>query len=85
ATVIEAAAESGAPIDAFFLPGGQEHLELVARLLPQANIDTTKVKILGTGGMDYPNAGRDQRLVGAWFPGPDPSGWSDFSQKFAKS
>jgi hypothetical protein len=57
----------------------------VARLLPQANIDTSKVKILGTGGMDYPNAGRDQRLVGAWFPGPDPSGWTDFSQKFAKS
>ncbi len=85
ATVIEAAAEGQAPIDAFFLPGGQEHLELVGRLLPQANIDTTKVKIIGTGGMDYPNVGRDQRLVGAWFPGPDPSGWNDFSQKYAKS
>ncbi|MDX2205134.1 MAG: penicillin-binding protein activator [Hyphomicrobiaceae bacterium] len=85
ATVIEASGEGEAPIDAMFLPGGQEHLELVGRLLPQANIDTSKVKILGTGGMDYPNAGRDQRLVGAWFPGPDPSGWTDFSQKFAKS
>ena len=84
ATVIEAASAE-APIDALFLPGAQEHLELVGRLLPQANIDTQKVKILGTGGMDYPNAGRDQRLIGAWFPGPDPSGWNDFSQKFAKS
>jgi branched-chain amino acid transport system substrate-binding protein len=84
ATVIEAA-DAEAPIDALFLPGAQEHLEMVGRLLPQANIDTQKVKILGTGGMDYPNAGRDQRLVGAWFPGPDPSGWNDFSQKFAKS
>lgn len=84
ATVIEAA-EAEAPIDALFLPGAQEHLELVGRLLPQANIDTQKVKILGTGGMDYPNAGRDQRLIGAWFPGPDPSGWNDFSLKFAKS
>ena len=84
ATVIDAA-DAQAPIDALFLPGAQEHLEMVGRLLPQANIDTQKVKILGTGGMDYPNAGRDQRLVGAWFPGPDPSGWNDFSQKFAKS
>lgn len=84
ATVIEAAAAE-APIEALFLPGAQEHLELVGRLLPQANIDTQKVKIIGTGGMDYPNAGRDQRLIGAWFPGPDPSGWNDFAQKFAKS
>lgn len=84
ATIIEAS-EAEAPIDALFLPGAQEHLELIGRLLPQANIDPQKVKILGTGGMDYPNAGRDQRLIGAWFPGPDPSGWNDFSQKYAKS
>lgn len=84
ATVIEAA-EAESPIDALFLPGSQEHLDLVGRLLPQANIDTSKIKIIGTGGMDYPNAGRDQRLVGAWFPAPDPAGWNEFSQKFAKT
>ena len=60
-------------------------MELVARLLPQAEIDTAKVKLIGTGGMDYPNAGRDARLLGAWYPAPDPRGWSDFSQKYAKS
>jgi ABC-type branched-subunit amino acid transport system substrate-binding protein len=80
-----AASQADAPIDALFLPGAQENLELVGRLLPQAEIDTDKVKLIGTGGMDYPNAGRDARLVGAWFPGPDPSGWSDFVQTFAKS
>ena len=58
---------------------------MIARLLPQAEIDTDKVKLIGTGGMDYPNAGRDARLVGAWYPAPDPRGWNDFSQKFAKS
>jgi branched-chain amino acid transport system substrate-binding protein len=82
---IQAAEAEGAPIDALFLPGGQENIELVARLLPQAEIDTEKVKLIGTGGMDYPNAGRDARLVGAWYPAPDPRGWSDFSQKYAKS
>jgi ABC-type branched-subunit amino acid transport system substrate-binding protein len=82
---ITAAEAEGAPIEALFIPGGQEHLELVGRLLPQAQINTQQVKLIGTGGMDYPNAGRDPGLVGAWYPGPDPRGWTDFAQKFAKS
>src|SRR5262249_19578952 len=44
-----------------------------------------QVKLIGTGGMDYPNAGRDPGLVGAWYPGPDPRGWTDFAQRYAKS
>ncbi|MBO0764433.1 MAG: penicillin-binding protein activator [Hyphomicrobiaceae bacterium] len=82
---IATAQAGGEPVDALFIPGGQEYLELVARLLPQAKIDTGKVKLLGTGGMDYPNAGHDAALVGAWYPGPDPRGWSDFAQKYAKA
>jgi branched-chain amino acid transport system substrate-binding protein len=82
---ITAAAAEGAPVDAFFIPGGQEHLEILGRLLPQAQIDMQQVKLIGTGGMDYPNAGRDQGLVGAWYPGPDPRGWIDFAQRYAKS
>jgi ABC-type branched-subunit amino acid transport system substrate-binding protein len=84
ATIIQAEKE-GAPIDALFMPGGQEYLELLGRLLPMAKIDVRKVKVIGTGGMDYPNAGRDAGLVGAWYPGPDPRGWSEFAQKFAKA
>ena len=83
--MIQAASEAGAPIDALFLPGGQENLEIIARLLPQAEIDTDKVKVIGTGGMDYPNAGREAKLVGAWYAAPDPGGWNDFSQKYAKT
>ena len=82
---IATAETEGAPIDALFLPGGQEYLELLGRLLPQAKIDTRKVRLIGTGGLDYPNAGRDAALVGAWYPGPDPRGWSDFAQKYAKT
>jgi branched-chain amino acid transport system substrate-binding protein len=84
-TLIRAAEEGGAAIDALFLPGGQENLETIARLLPQAEIKTDQVKLIGTGGMDYPNAGRDALLVGAWYPGPDPRGWSDFAQNYARS
>jgi ABC-type branched-subunit amino acid transport system substrate-binding protein len=85
AEAIKTAEAEGAPIDALFVPGGQDNLDVVGRLLPQAEIDTTRIKLVGTGGLDYPNAGRDPRLVGAWYPGPDPRGWSDFAQKYAKS
>jgi branched-chain amino acid transport system substrate-binding protein len=84
AAIIAGDAEGG-PVDALFIPGGQEHLEVLGRLLPQARIDTQQVKLIGTGGMDYPNAGRDPGLVGAWYPGPDPRGWTDFAQRYAKS
>ena len=85
-TVLRAAQDSEAgQIDALFLPGGQENLERIGRLMPQADIDTTQVKVIGTGGMDYANAGHNAGLVGAWYPGPDPRGWEDFAQKFAKS
>jgi ABC-type branched-subunit amino acid transport system substrate-binding protein len=82
---IASAEDGGAPVDALFLPGGQEDVELIARLLPQAEIDTQKVKVLGTGGMDYPHAGREAKLVGAWYAAPDPSGWAAFAQAYAKS
>jgi branched-chain amino acid transport system substrate-binding protein len=82
---IDIANAEGGPVDALFLPGGQEYLELLGRLLPQAKIDTSRIKLIGTGGMDYPNAGRDAALISAWYPGPDPRGWSDFAQKYAKS
>jgi ABC-type branched-subunit amino acid transport system substrate-binding protein len=82
---IQAAEAEGLPIDALFLPGGQESLETIARLMPQADIDTEKVKVIGTGGMDYASAGRDAKLVGAWYPAPDPRAWNEFSQKYAKS
>jgi ABC-type branched-subunit amino acid transport system substrate-binding protein len=82
--IANAEAQDG-PVDALFLPGGQEYLELLGRLLPQAKIDTSRIRLLGTGGMDYPNAGRDAALIGAWYPGPDPRGWSDFAQKYAKT
>jgi branched-chain amino acid transport system substrate-binding protein len=84
AKIVQAETE-GAPIEALFMPGGQEYLELLGRLLPIAKIDTRKVKVVGTGGMDYPNAGRDAALVGAWYPGPDPRGWSEFAQKYART
>lgn len=72
-------------IDTLFIPVGQEHLPSVAALMPYFEIDTKRVKLIGTGLWDYPNIGRETPLVGAWFPAPDPKGWRSFTQRYVKA
>lgn len=72
-------------IDALFMPIGQEHLPTVAALMPYFEIDTNRVKLLGTVLWNYPNIGRETPLVGGWFPAPDPKGWRSFTQRYVKA
>ncbi|MGD9785913.1 MAG: penicillin-binding protein activator [Hyphomicrobiaceae bacterium] len=85
AEAIRQAELAGAPVDALFLPGGQDSLPQLAPLLTYNGIDTQKVKLIGTGAWDYPNVGREQALAGGWYPSPDPRAWQDFSARFAKT
>ena len=77
--------EHNEPIDAIFIPGGDDTVQLLGPLLKQADIDTKRIRIIGTGALDTPNASRDDTFVGAWFAAPDPRGFKDFSDKFAKA
>jgi len=85
AEAIRSAELAGAPVDALFLPGGQNTLPQLAPLLAYNGIDPRRVQLLGTGAWDYPNVGREQTLAGAWYPSPDPRSWQDFSAKFART
>jgi branched-chain amino acid transport system substrate-binding protein len=84
-TEMSAIEEHGDPIDALFVPGGEDVLVTLGPLLRQVEINPQRIKILGTGGLDYANAGRDPMFVGAWFAAPDPRGWQTFSDKYARS
>jgi branched-chain amino acid transport system substrate-binding protein len=75
--------EHGDPVDALFLPGGEEALAAVSPHLKQNQFDLKRIQVLGTGAMDFAQAGRDPQLHGAWFAGPDPKGWQTFSDRFA--
>jgi branched-chain amino acid transport system substrate-binding protein len=77
--------EHGNPIEVLFVPGGEDTLVSLGPLLRQAEFNPQKIKIIGTGGLDYPAAGRDPMFVGAWFAAPDPKGWQAFSDKYARS
>lgn len=83
--LVQAAAESGDPVDAIFLPGGPDTLPNLAPLVKYASVDPAQVKFLGSGGWDYPNIGRDRTFVGGWYPAPDPRGWRTFSERFIKT
>ncbi len=85
ASALRSAAEARQPVEALFVPGGPETLPNLGPLLHYANIDTTRIKVLGTSGWDYPNIGREGAFIDGWFPAPDPRGWRDFSERFAKT
>ena len=82
---IKAAQSSGAAVDALFLPGTPDTLQMVAPFIPYLGIDTQTVRLLGTSGWDTPVTTRDRSFAGGWFAAPNPRGWQTFSEKFAKS
>jgi ABC-type branched-subunit amino acid transport system substrate-binding protein len=77
--------DTAAPIDALLIAGGAEVLPQIDPILTYSGINSTRVQLLGTGGWDYPNAGRNPALARGWYPGPDPHGWMDFAQRFSRS
>lgn len=74
-----------APVDALFLPGGREALPQIGPVIAYSGLDTTKVKLLGTGAWDFPSLGRDDAFVGGWYPSPDPMPWRSFAERFGKT
>lgn len=72
-------------IDALFMPAASNTLPALAPLLPYAEIDTSKLQLLGTSGWDYQGVGKEKALVGAWFPAPDPKGWTDFTKRYVET
>ena len=83
--LVKESMEQGNPVDAIYLPGGPDTLPSLAPLIDYANLGTTPVKFLGSGGWDYPNLGRNKNFIGSWYPAPDPRGWRTFSEKFART
>jgi ABC-type branched-subunit amino acid transport system substrate-binding protein len=76
-------AAASTPVDALFLPGGQEVLPQIGPVVAYSGLDTTRVQLLGTGAWDFPSIGRDSAFVGGWYASPDPVAWRSFAERFA--
>ena len=76
---------AGAPVDALFLPGGQDSLPQIGPVIAYSRLDTSRLKLLGTGAWNFPSIGRDDAFVGGWYPSPDPDAWRVFAERFAKT
>jgi len=84
---IAALVKKGEPpqFDALFMPAAADTLPALAPLLPYAEIDTKTIKVIGSSGWDYTGVGKEQALIGAWFPAPDPKGWTDFTKRYVET
>ena len=72
-------------IEAIFMPGSQDALQQLDFLMPQLDLETHKIRLIGTSNWDYPGVHRSSRLAGAWFAAPAPAGWREFSERFGRA
>ena len=72
-------------IDAILLPEGGELLNALAPLLPYYDIDTSKIRLLGTGRWDDPKVRLEPALIGGWFAGADRAATNEFRMRYKKT
>jgi ABC-type branched-subunit amino acid transport system substrate-binding protein len=79
--VVQKLAADG-PFDALLIPEGGARLRSIAPMLGFYNIDTAKIKLLGSALWTDPNLATEPALIGAWFAAPSATAWTGFSQRY---
>ena len=77
-----AAAIAKAECDAILVPQGGSLLRGVVQTFAYSSIDTTQVKVLGTGLWNETATAKEELLNGAWFAAPQPSMGNAFIAKY---
>lgn len=72
-------------IDALFVPAGGAVPGLVMQSLMGLNADIGHIKLLGSGQWDTAQIKTNPILTGAWFAGPEDSGFRGFAQRYQQS
>lgn len=70
---------------AVLIPEGGAKLRAIAPLLPFYDIDTRKVRLLGTVEWDEPALATEPALFGSWFPAPSPKAREGFAKLYSES
>jgi ABC-type branched-subunit amino acid transport system substrate-binding protein len=79
---IRTVAQAAARADAIFIPDGSDSAPAVVQALGASGVDLKRVQILGSGLWEDPQIFTNAALEGAWYAGPDATGFRNFSSRF---
>src|SRR5262247_2131994 len=75
-------AQAASRADAIFIPDGADAVPTVVQALSSNGIDTKRVQLLGTGLWEDAQIFSNPLLDGAWYAGPDSTGFRNFSARY---
>ncbi len=75
-------AQAASRADAVFIPDTADTVPLVVQTLAANGVDTRKVQMLGSGLWEDPQIFSSAVLEGAWYAGPDSTGFRNFSARY---
>ena len=79
---VRTVAQSAARADAIFIPDGADTVPAVVQTLNTSGMDTKRVQLLGTGLWEDAQIFSNPALDGAWYAGPDSTGFRNFSARY---
>ncbi len=79
---IRAIAPSLARADAIFIPDGADAVPTVVQTLIASGVDTKRAQLMGTGLWEDAQIFSNSQLDGAWYSGPDSTGFRNFSARY---
>jgi ABC-type branched-subunit amino acid transport system substrate-binding protein len=82
AAVVRNVAQASARADAIFIPDGADTAPSIVQALTTNGVDKNRVQILGSGLWEDPQIFSSGVLEGAWYAGPDTTGFRNFSSRY---
>jgi ABC-type branched-subunit amino acid transport system substrate-binding protein len=79
---IRVVAQAASRADAIFIPDGADTVPLVVQTLTASGVDKNRVQLLGSGLWEDPQIFTSGALDGAWYAGPDTTGFRNFSGRY---
>jgi len=81
-TAIRTVAQAASRADAIFIPDGADSVPAVVQMLSTSGVDIKRVQLLGSGLWEDPQIFTNPALDGAWYAGPDTTGFRSFSARY---
>jgi ABC-type sugar transport system substrate-binding protein len=81
-TPVRNVAQAASQADAIFVPDGTDAVPTIVQTLTANGIDAKRVQLLGTGLWEDAQIFSNPLLDGAWYAGPDSTGFRNFSARY---